>query len=458
MEFIGKLLPVHGYRVIRTPNLVKDYQLSLSHLYQPLIGMQATMLYQTFLNESMLGKSDITQTHHTLMNYLNSSLDVIYKERLKLEAIGLLKTFEAIEEQQKIFTYVLRSPFSPEHFFQDPMLSQLLYHHVGTKMFEKIKELLTKQNGKVASGKDITARFSDVFETFNKEKLDSRTMNSNFQTVADEVDSAKEVNFSWLETVLKQRMIPSQRILTPANKKLITDMMQLYNLATYDIEKCFLWALSEDHTLDVEEFKTACHDLFKAEQKAFIQLQVKQTAAAKQTVKAAKTESNATKRERLLERLETISLRQLLEGIGNGVVRPEELKMLRDIMTTYGLKPPVMNVLVHYALIQSNMKLSKVYVETIANHWARAKLNTAAEAMEFVQKEITKAQQRKNHQSKGYKQSKEIIPEWFKQQKEQRKQATSTKKTEEKATNQFDEDEILALFHKHSSENKNIQG
>src|SRR5699024_6966032 len=118
MNFIGKLLPVHGYRVRSTSNLLNNYQLSLSHLYQPLIGMQATMLYQTLLNESLLINGETTQTHHTLMNYLNSPLDVIYEERLKLEAIGLLKTYETVEEQQKIFTYIIQSPFSPKDFFQ----------------------------------------------------------------------------------------------------------------------------------------------------------------------------------------------------------------------------------------------------------------------------------------------------------------------------------------------------
>src|SRR5699024_340629 len=90
MNFIGKLLPVDGYYVKLKENLPLDYSKSLTHLYQPLIGMQAIMLYYTLLHEIEMQSKQTIQTHHTLMNYLNLPLDKIYKARLKLEGIGLL--------------------------------------------------------------------------------------------------------------------------------------------------------------------------------------------------------------------------------------------------------------------------------------------------------------------------------------------------------------------------------
>ncbi len=62
--------------------------------------------------------------------------------------------------------------------------------------------------------------------------------------------------------------------------------------------------------------------------------------------------------------------------------------MIGDIMLKQGLPLSVMNVLIHYALLQTDNKLSRPYIEKIASHWSRAKLKTAREAIEFATKQI----------------------------------------------------------------------
>src|SRR5690625_319031 len=130
MEFVGKILPVEGYfvRVKEKPSF--DYLKSLTHLYQPLLGMEAIMLYQTLLNEVDLHDESTSQTHHTLMNYLNIPLDDIYEARLKLEGIGLLRTFKEKNATTNRYMYELQSPFTPEQFFRDAMLSEIGRAHV----------------------------------------------------------------------------------------------------------------------------------------------------------------------------------------------------------------------------------------------------------------------------------------------------------------------------------------
>src|SRR5699024_9328968 len=61
-----------------------------------------------------------------------------------------------------------------------------------------------------------------------------------------------------------------------------------------------------------------------------------------------------------------------------------DMKLIREVMLKQGLKTPVMNVLIHYVLLQSNMQLSRAYLEKIASHWSRANLSSAKEAMEFA--------------------------------------------------------------------------
>ncbi|GAA0426246.1 MAG: replication initiation and membrane attachment family protein [Bacillota bacterium] len=443
---IGKILPVEGYYVVLKETLPVDYAKSLTHLYQPLIGIQAVTLYQTLLHEIelQLNKSE-PQTHHTLMNYLNLPLDEIYSARLKLEAIGMLKTFKRSEGSNNVFTYELQQLFSPAHFFKDPMLSQLLYHHIGNDKFQFLKQHFTPSPNE-SFGVNITATFQDVFET-----VTPSYQQENMDVEEAELDML-DVDFSWMEHALKQRMIPIRKVLTTQNRKLISQMMFLYNLESHDIEKSVLWALTEENCLNTEEFKAACHDVFKQKYRGNnIRLSAKTSQMKNAT---SKSKQPLTKEEQLIEQLETISPRQLLEDLSSGNHASEQdLRLIRDIMTSQGLPSPVMNVLIHYVLLQSNMKLSKAYVEKIASHWSRANLQTAKEAMAFAKKEKDSYQKvKKTNSSYGVRNKKEVIPDWFKEQKKKQLQATATK--EEEIDEAKEQRELEELLRQYSSNNK----
>ena len=73
--------------------------------------------------------------HRQLMVMLQTNLNDIFEERLKLEAIGLLRTYEQETEEGRLFTYELVPPLRPDEFFQDGMLNVLLYHRVESKIY-----------------------------------------------------------------------------------------------------------------------------------------------------------------------------------------------------------------------------------------------------------------------------------------------------------------------------------
>ncbi|MFD1851915.1 replication initiation and membrane attachment family protein [Oceanobacillus bengalensis] len=412
MRFIGQVLPVDGYFVTLKHHLTKNYSKSLTHLYQPLIGIQAVMLYQTLLHEIELEEEISPQTHHTLMNYLNIPLDEIYKARLKLEGIGLLKTFKKTKENTTIFTYELQGAFAPSDFFRDAMLSQLLYHQIGDQKYNMLKNHFVKTYSENV-GEDITVSFHDVFQTFTPTLEVVKPIRSE-----EESPPVQTADFSWLIQMLTQRMIPVGRVLTAYNRKLISQMQLLYDLDSYEIEKSVLWALTEENYLNTEEFKTACHDLFKSKHH---DSKIKLTEKVEKNQALPKSKP-VTKEDMLIHELETISPKQLLEDLSGGNQASEQdMKIIREVMTSQGLPSPVMNVLIHYVLLQSNMKLSKAYLEKIASHWSRANIKTAKEAMEFAKKEKERFQKtpQKQQQRTSYKRkdSKEIVPDWFKERK-----------------------------------------
>lgn len=454
MNYIGKILPIDGYHVTLQGTLPVDYAVSLTHLYQPLIGMDAVMLYQTLLHENTFQGEMEAQTHHTLMHYLNIPLDEMYEARLKLEGIGLLETYVDNTVDYTLYIYQLKSPFSPEQFFQDAMLSQLLYHHLGKDKYEMLRTHFGKTTNHYAAKKNVTASFADVFDIFSP-SANIEPISFRRQEQGPKLD---QIDFSWMEQMLKQRMIPVKRVLTKDNKKIIQQMKTLYDLQTYELEKAVLWALNEENQLDVEEFIQACHDTFKSKNQG-MQIKLSKTKLDKTQSEASNANNQPlSKEEQLIRELENISPKQLLADLSSGNHASEQdMKVIRDCMVTQGLPAPVMNVLIHYVLLQSNMKLSKAYIEKIASHWSRANLKTAREAMQFAKQEKNRYNKsvgkKQNYRTSGQV-SKEIVPEWFKERKNKQKEPD---KNQSVIDIQKEKEEMAAFIQKYRLNQKNNQ-
>lgn len=454
MKFIGKLLPIEGYTVRMDEDLPLDYSVALTHMYQPLIGLHAVMLYYTLLHELDFQRETGMQTHHTLMNYMNMPLDELYKARLKLEGIGLLNTYQKGESKNRYYVYELLRPFAPQSFLRDAMLSQLLFHHLGKDKYNQLKSFYEQAERK-EDLKNITVSFGEVFQTFEPSALNVESISSYEKKSGPPINS---IDFSWIEQMLKQRLIPVKQILTRDNKRVIVQMMTLYDLSSYDIEKVLLWALTEENTLNMDEFKEACHNMFKSKHdKEPIKLTTKRdkTSATDKSLEAPKT-----KEEMLIYELETISPKQLLADFSSGNRASEQdMRVIRDVMTTQGLPAPVMNVLIHYVLLQSNMKLSKAYMEKIASHWSRANLTTAREAMEFAKKELNRFQEKSNpkrpYQRYNNAKQPEVIPEWFKHRNEP---ITEVKDESNSINEQKEKEELDQLLKQYKNDNNQYQG
>ncbi len=442
---IGKILPSELYIVEMSQELPLSYTNALTHLYQPLIGIDALSLYQTLYTESTL--STTFQTHHMLMNYIGLPLDRIYRARRKLEAIGLLQTFEQEQQEHKAYHYLLHPPQSPARFFENDFLSHLLYHQLGSDKFKKVKHAFVKQEGERREEKETTARFEEVFQLVDQQPNPS-DLQAGEQIV--EVPIQEKVDFEWLEQMLKQRMLPVQSILTPVARKLINQMYVAYDLHNQDIEKALLWSINDANELQTEEFKNACMDLISGSNK---QVSIQISSDKQKIPKKSSKTTKKSKEEQFIEMLEHISPRQLLEDLADGnQASQQDLKVISEVMTSQGLNPGVMNVLIHYVLLKTDMKLSKSYLEKIASHWARKNVKTVRQAMTLAKSENKKYQQwtnnSKSNQRFSYKNTKkDIVPDWYKKQKQQTKQQTKKEtSTEEKERLAKETDEMLAQY------------
>ncbi|GAA0288457.1 replication initiation and membrane attachment protein [Gracilibacillus halotolerans] len=436
---IGKILPSELYTTELEQEMPMSFSFVLTHLYQPLIGVEAIVLYQTLFTESQLNNSSDRQTHHGLMTYLGLPLDRIYRARRRLEAIGLLQTFEQYDEDGKLYHYVLHIPHTGRSFFANDFLSHLLYHQLGSTRYKQVKSLFTRTDENRQDKKETTATFEEVFRLAKVMPHDSIVSKDSTHKIPIE----RSIDFQWLEQILKQRMLPVEKILTEQNRETMIQMAAAYNLTDQEIEKALLWAITEENELNISEFKAACTDFIQTSRKASIQITEKPLKAFIATEASAKPK---TKEEQLIERLETISPKQLLEDLADGkAASTQDLKIVSDVMTSQGLNAGVMNVLLHYVLLKTDMKLSKNYLETIASHWARKNVKTVRQAMTLAKSENKKYQQWKNKPKTTSKRNfttnkKDIVPDWYKNRNQSTiKKSVSNELDREKQATEADE-------------------
>ena len=97
-DMVNSLLPLDNFYVVNKTILDDQDRLTLTLLYQPIIGSIAVSLYLTLW--SFLDKNKITSTsntHNDLVVSMQLKLEDIKEAKDKLEAIGLIKTY--------LFTY-----------------------------------------------------------------------------------------------------------------------------------------------------------------------------------------------------------------------------------------------------------------------------------------------------------------------------------------------------------------
>src|SRR5699024_9979420 len=155
------------------------------------------------------------------MNHLNAPLNIIYESRLKLEAVGLLRTYKNEDRQGKLYTYELVPPFSPLQFFNDMMLTELLERHVGSRRFAQLKQYYVP-NTMDTKGENVTASFKDVFQTYEPKSATVPAMKVDKALNVQPNITLDPVDFTILISALKQRNIPVTRVLTETNERIIT--------------------------------------------------------------------------------------------------------------------------------------------------------------------------------------------------------------------------------------------
>ena len=428
-----ELVPIDRYTVSAN-GLLHDYDRKvLTLLYQPLIGSTCFSLFMTLwaeLEENRLWSD--SSSHHLLMNLLGMNLKDIYEARLKLEGIGLLKTFVKTEEGERSFIYELHPPLTPEQFFLDGMLNIYLYRKIGKNHFARLKRFFSDQQMPIEEGfMDITKAFQDVFSSatpgslqYHQDLSDELSVEDQKQFIGRQEPKTLQIDnqsfdFDLLEAGLNESLVP-KKALTQKVKNVISNLAFLYQIDAIEMKNFILGAINEHEEIDIEDLRKGARDWYQFVNYDQLPSLINRTQPIINQVQLAEPK---TQEEKLIRYYETTSPLTVFKELSGGVEPSNaNLEILEEIMIKYKLPPGVVNVLIQVVMIKSDMKFTKGFVDSVASHWARKQLKTVKEAMEFAKKdEVSRAENKKAGKVSNRKPiRKELLPDWFDKEKQKK--------------------------------------
>lgn len=437
-----EMLPIDQYTVASNGILHEYDRKIVTLLYQPLIGPVAMSLYMTLwaqVEENRIWSQ--TTSHHSLMSFMDLNLGAIYEARMKLEGIGLLKTLVQSIDDNRNFIYELQPPLPPDQFFLDGMLNIYLYQKIGKTQFLKLKKFFSDKAVSLKDGyENITRAFQDVYDSSvpssihydtgmddvlnhqDNQQFIGRTIQKGIQ-----IDSAEGFDFELLMAGLSESLVPKKAI-NQKVREAINNLAFLYGIDAIQMKNIVIAAVDDiENKVSIEELRKAARDWYQLENQDKLPLLIDKIQPA---LKQNMIEEPKTKEEKLIHYLNTTSPRQLLIDISGGADPSKaDLQIIEDVMFKQKLLPGVVNVLIQYVLLKTDMKLTKAYVDKIASHWSRKKIMTVKEAMDLAIKEHRQymdwADGKKTTKATTKKQPirTEALPDWFHDQEESESQS-----------------------------------
>ncbi len=413
---------------IRLPHALSTQERQLVTLfYQPLTGAEPISLYLTLWAEAeqMSGQQ---MTHYYLMNVLGIPIGKVFEARIALEAIGLLRTWKKEDTEQRSFLYELMRPLDADSFMKDPLLSMFLFSKIGEQAYRKLRQRFIRPV-RDTEFKDVSRAFIDVFKPVSSNipsELQVGTENNKPQKVYPFY--FEQFDFELLQAGLSEQLVPSS-LLTLDVREAIAKLAFLYRLTALDMQKVVILALDDDLGISQERLRKAAADFYKLT----VSKEPPKLARVYEAPATVEDSIQKTKDQELQHYLETTAPVQVLRDINNGKEPLQtSVQLAESLIVQHGMPVGVVNALLEYVMLTTDMKLPKKYVETIADHWVRKNIQNAKQAMELARQEHDKyttwknkpqTSAKKNTYSKNRREEK--VPDWFYKRNDKQVEGTS---------------------------------
>ena len=216
---------------------------SLRMLYQPIVGSETISLYQFFLDEHIISNGDrMLKSFKAIFQVLNIDSLTFEKSLKKLEAIGLIRTFEKADN--KTFVFKINNPLLPDKIKNNKILYNQIIKKIGDTEFERISFFLTPKKIDKSEFKETTTKFDDIFNF----SLDKNQINN---TMEINIDKVKYTN----NDEAMKGLNPNQYIYFLTNKRstptqmAMIDRLKKHGISNHSINAIISYAFKKNNKI-----------------------------------------------------------------------------------------------------------------------------------------------------------------------------------------------------------------
>lgn len=398
------ILPVDNFVVINKTIINDNFRDLVVMLYQPIIGFPSVSVYFTlwsYLKKSTLMSKEYS--HYNLLSNMKINIIELNEAREKLEAIGLIKTYFKHDKVNQ-YIYELYSPLEAVEFFNNPILSTLLYTNLGPENYNDTLSYFEMPNIPLKGYENITSRLSDVFEISS---LNGTIYDNLRKTSTGPILLTPKINIGITLELIPDEVLNKKNI-TASIKDLITNLSFVYDFNDEELKNIILESIDNKKNIDLNLLKENARKYYEFEHQG----KLPNLIYKNQPEYLRKESTGTSKRDKMIYQFEVTSPYDFISSkYKDSKPTTADLKLIEYLLTDLKLTPAVVNVLVDYVLKINNNKLTRSYVETIAGQWKRENIKTAKEAMELAEKEHKKKAKKEN----PTKTIKSKVPTWVDQ-------------------------------------------
>ena len=354
-------------------SIFNDYDRKvLARLYQPLIGFGAMALYLTLWSELEAEKTitTIETKHSRLLELMQISINDFVKFKENLEAVGLLQTY--VNDENK-YVYELRSPLMPKDFYNNDLFVIMLKRRMDSLEYERNKIYFLQHNTPLKGYQNISVPFEHIFDSKSIHESEiTHNENENIR-VNEKADINLDFDFDVLFEGLKEYQMP-KKLLTKTNLKAIAELSVIYSINAYEMCNLVLGSM-EVNKLNVEKLKVNCENYNRISNK-----KVKKQVVTKENNSTGSVELDAK-----INLMNQLSFVEFLKIRNNGIEPlAVDKRALINLQSETGLSDALINVIVDYTLLTQNNKLPKAYMDKIAGSFIREGIQTAFDAIVYL--------------------------------------------------------------------------
>ncbi|MGL5296219.1 MAG: replication initiation and membrane attachment family protein [Culicoidibacterales bacterium] len=406
-RFWHEIQPTNPY-VVQSEGVLSEYdRKTLFSLYLPIVGSQAITLYM-ILWEELFQQST---AHFRLLTQMNCSLPQLVESRKKLESLGLLKTY-CMQSDVPQFIYELVLPATPKIFFNDPVLSALLYSFTDDAHYRRTKAQFELPYVDTAGYIEISATFTESYELeFLPLDIPGGIDHAPSRHRADVQTEHEFDEQLFFMNLPKGILAPTD--LTKETMNMIAKQAYVYDIPANEMAHLVIQA-TNDQRLDIEQLRKDARNYYRM-QKPATKLQFS-TQVQPGQLRAPNIDVEQTPQQKLVTMFETTSPLQFLTNRLGRKPNQFERELLEKLLIEYKLQPGVINVVIDYSLRKTENQFRESYIEKVAASWSTQQIQTVEAAMDQAKKSnqvALKAQSKKtSSRKKTAVKRTEIVPTW----------------------------------------------